>query len=255
MAASAAISHAQAVGGRGVPNAAGTVNCGGVPGGTSTTGCGGVPGGSKTFTPTLVHSWSNDYAGCSGVTSCVFVLPNNPTSGNLIVAAADLSFTITNAVFTGSGTGCPATWTPIANTTAVTGPILWVAEGVAAGTGACTVTVTLTGGAVTVGITGVEITGQAPSPIDGFGTAAELGGTTLTVSASTATTAAGDYGVAFWCQQLSSTPAASGWTALVNNLFDGNFGQASISSGTTVSAPLSALNGGGSSAGIVVAIK
>jgi hypothetical protein len=88
----------QSVGGRGVPNASGTVNCGGVPGGTSTTGCGGVPGTPGAVVPVPTTNTCTHYNG--GTTStCTFSA--NPAAGEFIAVSVWESgsgtFTVTDS--------------------------------------------------------------------------------------------------------------------------------------------------------------
>lgn len=191
------------------------------------------PTASSFYGLTLVHTESNNYASCIGVSSCVYALPNNPTSGNLLTVAADLA--ANTATISGSGTGCPASW--IASPENPVGSSLFAIYawyGVAAGTGSCTVTVT-PGASSNVGVTVVELTGQGASPLDAHGNCSNVSGSTCTGSAGSATTFANDFAIMFWACKSSSTPAATGWTLSVNNNFDGIFTQASISYGTTVS--------------------
>jgi hypothetical protein len=203
----------------------------------------------------LVHSWGNNYASCSGVSSCNYTLASNPTSGNILIVAVDVAASVTGVTVTGSGAGCPSSFTNIGSTSGAN-PNEFVSYGVAAGSGSCTLTATLTGGTSNTGITGVELSGQAgSSPIDATGDS--VGNTaSMTTTAGNATTLANDHAVLFQATQDGyGSPTASGWTAYVNYTYDGNLGQAVPTSGTTVSATLTGLPTSGGTSTYLVVVK
>ena len=112
--------------------------------------------------------------------------------------------------------------------------------GVASGTGSCTIVITL-GPSTDIGVVIAELSGQGASPVDSVGTCVNSSyGTSCTVTASTATTLANDYALAFWFQQCGTTPSATGWTLSQNTTLDGLFTKGVPTLGTIVS------NAGGS---------
>jgi hypothetical protein len=130
--------------------------------------------------------------------------------------------------------------------------LMYVWYGVAAGTGSCQLTVG-SSSSTNVGITGFELSGQMASPIDTTGTNTATA-TTMTVTATSATTQANDFGVIFWFGD-NTTVAASGWTAHIQNTFDGNLGTPIPTSGTTASAAMTGLNGSAATAAYLVVVK
>lgn len=215
------------------------------------------PGRQLHGTPvSLVASWGNNYSLCINVTVCSYALPTNPTSGHIIVVFVDANNNTTTASMSGSGTGCPPSWTthpanPYRFST-VLSSFAWY--GITTGTGACTLTAT-TSQVVNVGIVGAELSGQNASPVDATASSGVVGGD-YTITAGSATTKGGDFAVFGWASQNSSTGVtASGWTASQNFSYDGVFTKTVSSSGTTVSATTSGMPATGTNQGLLYVIK
>lgn len=180
----------------------------------------------------------NNFSGCSGVTTCDYAYGSNVGSNHALVVAG---FGSAGEVLTisGSGAGCSSTsWgTPVSKT--LVGALdIYVWAGIASGSGPCTAAIGTSGTTDTVGVILGEYSGvNTSTPIDtnGTGGASGVQNYTLSITAGSATSASGDYGIAFWASNFdSNSPTASSWTSQVNQTFIGAFSQASITNGTTV---------------------
>jgi hypothetical protein len=193
---------------------------------------GGVTGhsGGCTSSISVVQAFTHNAYSCGSAPSCGFAYSSNVGSGHLLVVFADNN-TGTMSI-TGSGTGCASTnWTSRGTVTGSFGLNQEGWTGNASGSGACTVTISVSPNE-NIGIVMAEFSGQ--TGIDQTATKNSPASTTLSFSSGGATSCTSELGIVGWASNGSITPAATGWNLIGSwyPFFDGAFTQTLGAPGT-----------------------